>query len=394
MSALMPLTQPVGLISGSSRTFKPSSRGFTLVELLIVMSIFLLISAIALPTVRTLISDQKVSQASRTIVAYLDEARSRAISEGRFVGVRIERASSASTVDFRTAAGVRLRQLRGVPPYSGEASDARVTFVYPLPTGVFPNPSSPDPPYDSTDVGLEFSGVRNQLLTLYTDPNSVLQGDDLYAPIKDGDLIELPGGRVFRLDFTGYTSGTDTVRATIDLDSPLSGSSTFPVTHQPVDGASVPYRIHRSPVVSTSQSLTFPRGIVVDTTYSGIGIDGNQFMPQGASANAAIDIVFGPDGRVETTSIDAIGSRGVPDGMIYLCIGDSDGLQPTTPFNADPRTPANLMNLDSLWIVINPTTGRCVVAPNASVSTTTSMPAALRDARSLAILSDTLDATP
>jgi hypothetical protein len=166
------------------------------------------------------------------------------------------------------------------------------------------------------------------------------------------------------------------------------------VTHQPVDGASVPYRIHRSPVVSTSQSLTFPRGIVVDTTYSGIGIDGNQFMPQGASANAAIDIVFGPDGRVETTSIDAIGSRGVPDGMIYLCIGDSDGLQPTTPFNADPRTPANLMNLDSLWIVINPTTGRCVVAPNASVSTTTSMPAALRDARSLAILSDTLDATP
>lgn len=384
MSVFIPLTQRVSPILSSIRTSVRRQRGFTLVELLIVMSIFLLVSAIALPTVRTLISDQKVSQASRTIVAYLDEARSRAISEGRFVGIRIQRASSDSVVDFRTAAGVRLRQLRGVPPYTGEASDARVTFNYPT--------------AGATTAGLEFSGVKNQLLLLYTDPTASLYQQNT-APIKDGDLIELPGGRYFRLDFGDYTGsfasgGTDIVPATIDLNSPLSGSSTFPVIHQPIDGAEVPYRIHRSPVVSTSQSLTFPRGIVVDTTYSGIGIDGNQFAPQGAVANATIDIVFGPDGRVETTSVDAVGNRGIPDGMIFLCIGDSDGLQPATPFNADPRTPANLMNLDSLWIVINPTTGRCVVAPNASVNTTASMPVALRDARSLAILSDTLDATP
>ncbi len=384
MSVLMPLTQQVSSVPVEDRFIERRSHGFTLVELLIVMSIFLLISAIALPTVRTLISDQKVSQASRTIVAYLDEARSRAISEGRFVGVRIERASVASAVDFRTAAGVRLRQLRGVPPYTGESTDANVTFVYPT--------------SGATTADLEFSGVKNQLLLLYTDPTASLYQKNT-APIKDGDLIELPGGRYFRLDFDDYTGslasgGTDIVPATIDLNSPLSGSNTFPVIHEPIDGAEVPYRIHRSPVLSTSQSVTFPRGIVVDATYSGIGIDGNQFMPQNAVANAPIDIVFGPDGRVETISSDAVGNRGVPDGLIFLCVGDSDGLQPTTPFNADPRTPANLMNLDSLWIVINPTTGRCVVAPNASVSTTASMSAALRDARSLAILSDTLDASP
>ncbi|WP_236696224.1 prepilin-type N-terminal cleavage/methylation domain-containing protein [Rhodopirellula islandica] len=386
----MPLTRQVSLTRSSIRTSERRTPGFTLVELLIVMSIFLLVSAIALPTVRTLISDQKVSQASRTIVAYLDEARSRAISEGRFVGVRIERASGAATVDFRTAAGVRLRQLRGVPPYTGEAADARVTFNYPTP--------------GASTAGLEFSGVKNQLLLLYTDPTASLYGDDLNAPIKDGDLIELPGGRYFRLDLGDYTGsfasgGTDIVPATIDLDSPVSGitasfSNAFPVIHQPIDGASVPYRIHRSPVVSTSQSLTFPRGIVVDMTYSGIGIEGNQFAAQGTLANQPLEIVFGPDGRVEMTSIDAVGNQGLPTGLIFLCIGDSDGLQPATPFNADPRTPANLMNQDSLWIVINPATGRCVVAPNASVSSTASMPAALRDARSLAILSDTLDATP
>lgn len=355
------------------------TRGFTLVELLVVLTIFLIVTAIALPTFRQLLNDQKVSQSSRTMVAYLDEARSRAVAEGRFVGVRIERLSSDATIGFQTAAGVRLRQLVGVPPYSGEAADAKVKFVYPT--------------AGATSATLEFAGVDNQLLVLYTDPNSVLHTSDT-APIKNGDLVELPGGRYFRLTFTGYNSGTDTVTATIDLTSPLTGSQTFPVVHEPLDNAYVSYRIHRAPVVSTSQGLTFPRGIVVDTTYSGVGIDGSQFAPVAGSPNQPIDVVFGPDGRVETASMDAIGNRTIPSGLIFLCVGDSDGVQPGTPFNASNRDPANLMNQDSAWIVINPTTGRSVVAPNASVSTTTSMAAALRQGRSLAILSDTLDATP
>ncbi|EMI42573.1 Tfp pilus assembly protein FimT/FimU [Rhodopirellula sp. SWK7] len=380
MNMLMLTMRRVNLPKRFPATLSKTSRGFTLVELLVVLTIFLLVSAIALPTFRTLISDQKVSQSSRTIVAYLDEARSRAISEGRFVGVRIERFDTIAAVNFQTAAGVRLRQLMGVPPYTGEAADAKVKFIYPTP--------------GATTATLEFTGVHNQMLVLYTDSNSALYNNDYSAPIKNGDLIELPGGRYFRLTFTGYNSTTDTVSATIDLNSPLSGSNTFPVIHQPVDNASVSYRIHRSPAVSTSKSLTFPRGIVIDTTYSGIGIDGNHFAPQGSAPNQPIDIVFGPDGRVETASLDALGNRTIPSGLIFLCVGDSDGVQPATPFNAANRDPANLMTSDSTWIVINPTTGRSVVAPNASVSTTSSMSAALRQARSLAILSDTLDATP
>ncbi|MCC9655858.1 prepilin-type N-terminal cleavage/methylation domain-containing protein [Rhodopirellula halodulae] len=354
-------------------------NGLTLVELLIVMSVFLLVSAIALPTFRNLISDQKVSQTSRTIVAYLDEARSRAIAEGRFVGVRIDRYSNDASVDFRTSAGGRLRQLIGVPPYSGEAANSRVRFNYPT--------------SGATTATLEFSGVDNQLLVLYTDTNSSLYNKK-NAPVKTGDWIELPGGRYFQINFTSYDNLTDTVTATIDLNSTRSGTATFPVIHEPLHDSSVKYKIHRAPVISTSQSLVFGRGIVVDMNYSGIGIDGNQFAPQSAVANQSIDIVFGPDGRVEYASSDSIGTRSLPSGMIYLCVGETDGVQPSTPFNSDSRTPANLMNSDSVWIVINPSTGRSVVAPNAAVNSTASMAAALREGRSLASLSDTLDANP
>lgn len=357
--------------------------GFTLVELLVVLTIFLLVSAIALPTFRSLLSDQKVSQSSRTIVAYLNEARSRAVAEGRFVGVRFERADSSAAINFQTAASVRLRQLVGVPPYTGEAADAKVRFVYPTP--------------GATTATLEFTGVDNQLLLLFNDSASSLF-NNASAPIADGDLIELPGGRYFRLDFTGYVAATDTVTATINLDSPIATSgavsSTFPMIHPPIDNAEVAYRIFRSPVVSTSKGLTFPRGIVVDMTYSGIGIDGNQFTPQAAVANQPIDIVFGPDGRVETISLDSTGARTIPNSMIFLCVGGTDGVQPGTPFNAAARSPSNLMSPESVWIVINPTTGRSVVSPNATVNTTTTIAAALREARSLAILSDTLDANP
>ncbi|SMP76794.1 prepilin-type N-terminal cleavage/methylation domain-containing protein [Neorhodopirellula lusitana] len=382
MNALMPSSQRLNAASRVAITRRRLPNGFTLVELLVVLTVFLIVTAVSLPTFRSLISDQKVSQSSRTIVAYLSEARSRAVAEGRYVGVRIDRLSSDAAVNFRTSAGVRLRQLVGVPPYTGEAADAKVKFIYPT--------------AGSTTANLEFVGVDNQLLLLYTDTNSALY-DSLEAPISDGDLIEFPGGRYFRLDLGTYVSATDTVTAQINLDSPLSASgtpsSTFPVFHQPINNAKMSYRIHRSPVVSTSQSIVFPRGIVIDTTYSGMGIDGNQLAAQGGALNQPIDIVFGPDGRVETVSVDAIGNRSVPTGLIFLCVGESDGVQPASPFNADQRTPANLMNLDSVWIVINPATGRSVVSPNATVSSST-MPAALREARSLAILSDTLDSNP
>src|SRR5262245_39122878 len=64
-----------------------SLSGYTLAELLIVMTIMLMLMAITLPTVRRVMEDGKVREASRQLNAYFAMAKSRALLTGRPCGV-------------------------------------------------------------------------------------------------------------------------------------------------------------------------------------------------------------------------------------------------------------------------------------------------------------------
>ncbi|MFG0263269.1 MAG: Tfp pilus assembly protein FimT/FimU [Novipirellula sp. JB048] len=348
---------------------------FTLMELLIVLSIFLVLTAVALPTVRSLVSDQKASKMARSIVAFFDESRGLAISKGQYVGVRIERLSDASSVEFGTSAAMRLRRLSGVPPYRGDTPGANVMVTVNSGTG---------------KAQLDFPINDSFLLTLHSKPN---------APIKDGDRIELAGGRTFPLKFEPMT--TTHVVAEIDLlgnraSAYSSGDiPTFPLGARYVASGTAKYAIHRSPVASSAAPLPLTRGLAIDLNYSGIGVSGNQFAPQNGVTNQPIDILFGPDGRVEYASRHNEGDVGPPEGMIFLCLGTSDGVQPGSLFSTEKGAVANVMDPDSIWIVINPSTGRVVASPFAMISgTPANMAAALTTARSFARLSDTLDNEP
>ena len=146
------------------------TAGYTLVELLIVLAIMVLLAAVALPTVKDLLANQQIAKTARNISAFIDKARSRAIAEGKFVGIRVERLNTLDPVG--RAQSIRIRELTSVPPYTGDASNAFA--ILKTNTG-----------YTNANLSYltiaEFNPFDNALLALsasMVDPNAALQNND------------------------------------------------------------------------------------------------------------------------------------------------------------------------------------------------------------------------
>lgn len=368
-------------------------RAYTLVEILVVLFVLMLVAAIALPTVKDLLSNQKTSRAARNLVAFIDKVRSRAIAEQRPFGVLIE--SGVGRPDaLSMSQSVRVRQLAGIPPYSGDASDAYAELRN------HPNQNM---------AYADFPAQDNSLLAL---SRKIIFEDNRpdQAPIRNGDYLELPGGRMVNIYFApllpkqqnGELDPLDQIRVRVEFsltDDYPEGQRSFS------SAAKVKYRIHRRPVISASTSFSMPRGVVIDLNFSGVGLTQNNFCPiipqeydpfadpPVLPTGGDVEIIFGADGSIQRvtkgSNFDTGTSQWVwgpevddPRGTIFLCIGDADGLftEPTGPakkppneglFSTEKKNLSNLLNLESIWVTVNPYTGRANSSPMSPVTTTT-----------------------
>ena len=75
--------------SRTIRTRPPS--GVTLIELLIVITILLMVTAAAIPLMIPALQNRRGREAARLVSSFISAARSRAIETGRPVGVMLER---------------------------------------------------------------------------------------------------------------------------------------------------------------------------------------------------------------------------------------------------------------------------------------------------------------
>jgi type II secretory pathway pseudopilin PulG len=157
-----------------------SYSGATLVELLAVILILMMITAMTIPAVAPAVSGRRTREAARMVSAFLNAARSRAIETGRPAGVWIER------VPGLPEAAVSMFFAEVPPIYGGDFLDSTVEAVVLGPDGL------PHEPYsrnwmDYYNVVIPRS--RTSFLTdAWSNPDPAQQ-----QLVRAGDLIEFEG---------------------------------------------------------------------------------------------------------------------------------------------------------------------------------------------------------
>ncbi|MFN3190240.1 MAG: Tfp pilus assembly protein FimT/FimU [Aureliella sp.] len=334
------MTDSRNLLSSSNR------RGVTLIELLIVVGLLTILATVSLTSVKGLLKDQKVTQASRVVQQYFENAKVKAITTGRPVAVFLDRVSlqgdgtgNPLPSNFTTN---RLSLGDVKPPYTGDIVDA-TGVLWDIDFTVAQNTNTPTCiariPDNFADQ-IRFSPI--DVVSGFGIPN----GQSGF--VSPGDLIEFEGSsrqyEIEWIEFVPITNGgtatgnfevavtffnppaptvmnglmaannlqpskttpgficpywsTENPSLPVSQDSRLTGlDAPTELTSQPSRPKRSKFRIYRRPVKSLVGAVTMPRGTCVDLFMSGLGL-----------ANAAFD----PAGSVFNKPLPPMNFRGVP----------------------------------------------------------------------------------
>lgn len=237
---------------------------FTLVEVLVVITILSILTAVAIPRLRVINKERGIREASRVVASSFAQASQRAVTDG-VSGVLLRRNPNFADANGYSFAVQSLSLLRAVPDYRGDqatdtASDAGgniVNIPYPIEQddlgiikagdeisfadstlrysimSVTPLPAS-GPPFTTLDLTLDLTGSKsylpnpNDVLTPTTATPAVLLGYTVFRlprPLRSSET-DLPDGFTIDLRFMGFTmidSGLDP----FDPGDPQSTNSTF-----------------------------------------------------------------------------------------------------------------------------------------------------------------------
>ncbi len=320
-------------VTWSSAT--PQSRllraAYTLVELLVVMAALTVLAAVTLPTLKTLLSDQKVSSASRSVLAHLQAAQGRAIASNSPVAVILERSSSDTPTTLNTVSRLSIGQV--FPPYEGDIAGA---------TGLLSDANG-DGFIDRLAIPVASASLLGATPALFS-AGDYLQLDDRQSNyLITADPTVAAG--VVTLQFELPTAGQQG-----DWMYPLLSSRSLNLNSR--------FRIYRKPTKSFLQTVSLPRGTCVDLSISGLGISGIDFF---SSSIAPAMIVFNPQGRIAYWTNGTNGPQ-TATSLLHILVGRTERVSLTDPPEAqDPDDTstfnANVNDNGNSWLTINPFTG-------------------------------------
>ncbi len=239
------------------------SRGVTLIEMLVVISILVALLGIGVPLMAPAMEGRRIREAARQVHVYFGSARNHAVATSQPVGVMIHR------FDGLPECAMTLDQVESPPPYNGDTLSSRAQVQW---TG------------------------GTQITATLSDFNPSL--------VSTGDLAQFGHQGPY---YTITSVGTGGITA--DLYNPQV--QFFPWTGTP--SAPVEYTIYRRPTKSMTSPLQLPTGAVIDLQFSGQGSESF------GSGSGAVYIMFSPHGAIDRVYSDTINRRVIRP--IHLLIG-------------------------------------------------------------------------
>jgi prepilin-type N-terminal cleavage/methylation domain-containing protein len=331
------------------------TRGVTLIELLIVITIIVLIAAIAIPTMGPVLKRRRIREAARSVNVYIGGARIRAMEGQRPVGVMFERDSS------RPDASIVLRQVEVPEPYSGDVEGA-LLVLYPIafeqsgleappeehlfwywfsdtavPVELGQPPFVPPPPAGHTNPP-HFRPPPSDPMGNAFPPGATSIADFWYRLVESGDLIQLNyQGSVYRIHFPDPADlpGPDLPgpNTAAWYDKQIIRLSCHERGRPPTPGLvrGLPFQVFRKPQPTSTQPLQLTRGACVDLGDSGT----DAYDPDPAESQIRWFrtgpnpmIMFAPNGSVER--VHTGGDQHRVTRPIYLMIGRTDRTRKTS----------------------------------------------------------------
>jgi type II secretory pathway pseudopilin PulG len=345
---------------------------YTMMELLIVITIMIMLAAITLPVAKQVLNDSHLREASRQLSAYFIMAKARAVHTGRPCGIHfVCQPPLGNATGIRAVTQLYLAEVP--PPYCGDIIGAQ---AYANSGGAGPWQLT----FDANAASLQnliSVGERFEIRFNYKGPWFV--GKCTSTSPSFAASVYGPGG----LDGAYGRAGIDDDgNMTVDDASEYRwpGSDDLPVL--PPTLASF-YQIRRAPR-RIGNPLELPAGSCIDMEYSGMGQSGADFgyLANGGNQLQVLGILFSPQGNVEalyTTVFNGTATSTIgpidPTGTLHFLIGKIEKMNlpngATDDTNRNPsnvhlfdRTESNLADPTSLWVSVGRSGGGVTTAEN------------------------------
>jgi type II secretory pathway pseudopilin PulG len=350
------------------------ARGaYTLVELLIVVSIMIMLVAVALPVAKKVMEGSQGREASRQLHAYVHMAKARALQTGRPCGLFFQ---------FPTP------PLGVIDPPITSAVQATAYWPVRHVTQVFM--AEIPPPYSG--------GTTDVFGKIWDDPSDAAMNLRVFQPVTASGApyaAEFPllyslinPGEIFLVRFNFKGDWYRCVRgmqgvATYSDPSILyfvGPNATIPPGFNDTpsnNSGGKPFQILRSPR-PVGNPLELPRGTCIDMTYSGVGNNSRQFPPPPAGLTTIasnLAVMMSPNGGVDSMYVNGAPTM-PPTGSLYFLIGKVEKAESPYQTFAPPTTitynagvyanieQSNLADPNSVWVVVSRGTGQVTTTEN------------------------------